>query len=114
MLVVRFLLILAIVILFVSFAANNMEMVELTISPGSSALPLPLYSVIFLALFLGALVAYFLGLVDRFAIARKLKEKDKEIGKLREELYALRNLPIVEEYGVGEKVAPEDRAGMAR
>ncbi len=58
---------------------------------------MPLWLVVFSSLFLGMCIGWFFMFVDELSIKKEIKDKNKEIKALKEEIAQLRQLTITKE-----------------
>ncbi len=58
---------------------------------------MPLWLVVFSSLFLGIFIGWFFMFVDELSIKKEIKDKNKEIKALKEEIAQLRQLTITKE-----------------
>ena len=58
---------------------------------------MPLWLVVFSSLFLGIFIGWFFMFVDELSIKKEIKDKNKEIRALKEEIAQLRQLTITKE-----------------
>jgi|GEM_PF-907275 uncharacterized integral membrane protein len=92
----KFILGLIIMILLVTFAVKNNTPTKLYYYFNLESPEVPLFLVILLGLFLGAVFVWIINLFERMKLKYIIKKKDKKIREIEKELVSLRNLPIEE------------------
>jgi len=98
--VVRWLLILAVLFVLIVFGVKNMELVTLRFSLSnffSYEAQMPVFVVVVISIFAGALLAGLIGLVDQLRLHGRIRKQKKSIDRLENEVKSLRNLPLEEE-----------------
>ncbi|MDO9529198.1 MAG: lipopolysaccharide assembly protein LapA domain-containing protein [Syntrophales bacterium] len=88
-----------VLLLVVSFSVQNTAEIQLKYSVLNWAVSesMPLYLLIFISFFAGIILAGFLGIVERFRLARVAKKLNKKIKKLEKEFGAGESLTAVTE-----------------
>ena len=93
---IKFVLSILLLIVIASFAVKNMGSVELNYYDFSFQLhtiELPLMVVLVVPLALGFLIAWFMGLLDRFKLKSTIRKQKRSISSMEEELENLKNTP---------------------
>ena len=83
-------------IVIASFAVQNMGSVAISYYDFKlqlHSIELPLMVVVVVPLVLGFLMAWFMGILDRFKLKSKLRKQNKSITSMEEELDRLKNTP---------------------
>ncbi len=83
-------IVVALVLVFMFYNSTKVTVVYFTLRFEN----MPLWLVVFISLFIGAFVAWLFMFIDEIGLKRKLKERDKEIKSLKEEINQLRQLTI--------------------
>jgi len=98
--VVRWLMILAVTLVLIFFGVANMELVTLRFSFMNLFKyepQMPLFVVVVISIFAGAVLAGLIGLVDQIRLHSRIRKQKKSIDSLENEVKSLRNLPLEEE-----------------
>lgn len=93
---IKFVLSILLLIVISSFAVKNMGSVELSyygLSLQIHTIELPLMVVLVVSLVLGFLIAWFMGLLDRFKLKSTIRQQKQSISLMEEELENLKNTP---------------------
>ncbi len=90
---VSVILLMILVFFGITFSLQNTSLVPLRYYDYYN-LQVPAYLLIFSCIFIGMIIAGFMGLVERFKLSRKLSRLKKEIKKLEAEIYDIRKLQI--------------------
>lgn len=93
---IKFVLSILLLIVIASFAVKNMGSVELNYYDFKFQLhtiELPLMVVLVVPLILGFLIAWFMGLLDRFKLKSTIRKQKRSISSMEEELENLKNTP---------------------
>lgn len=93
---IKFVLSILLLIVIASFAVKNMGSVELNyydLSLQLNTMELPLMVVLLFSLVLGFLVAWFMGLLDRFKLKSTIRQQKRSISSMEEELENLKSTP---------------------
>ncbi len=95
---IKFILSILLLIVIASFAVKNMGSVELNyydLQLQIHTIELPLMVVLVIPLILGFLIAWFLGLFDRFKLKSTIRQQNRSISSMEEELDNLKNTPQI-------------------
>lgn len=95
----RFLFGLVVMIFLVTFAVTNNTPIKLYYYFNFQSPEIPLFLVVLVSVFIGALFVWVLALFDRIRLKMSVSKKDKKIRELEKELVDLRNLPAEEPTG---------------
>ena len=98
MTVIKFVLSILLLIVIASFAVQNMGSVEISYYDYEfqlHAVELPLMVVVVIPLLLGFLIAWFMGVFDRFKLKSTIRKQSKSISSMEEELERLKNTPQI-------------------
>jgi uncharacterized integral membrane protein len=93
---IKFILSILLLIVIASFAVQNMDSVEINyydLKLGLHTLELPLMVVLVIPLVLGFLIAWFIGIFDRFKLKSTIRQQNRSISSMEEELERLKNTP---------------------
>ncbi len=93
---IKFILSILLLIVIASFAVQNMGSVEISyydIKFQLHTLELPLMVMVVIPLIFGFLIAWFLGMLERFKLKSRIRKQSKSISNLEEELDRLKNIP---------------------
>lgn len=93
---IKFVLSILLLIVIASFAVKNMGSVELNyydLQLQLNTIELPLMVVLVVPLVLGFLIAWFMGLLDRFKLKSTIRKQKRSISSMEEELENLKNTP---------------------
>ena len=93
---IKFVLCILLLIVIASFAVKNMGSVELNfydLELQIHSIELPLMVVLVLPLVLGFLIAWFMGLFDRLKLKSTIRQQNRSISSMEEELENLKNTP---------------------
>jgi len=93
---IKFILSILLLIVIASFAVQNMGAVEISyydLKLGLHTLELPLMVVLVIPLILGFLLAWFMGMFDRFKLKSTIRQQNRSISSMEEELERLKNTP---------------------
>ena len=93
---IKFVLSILLLIVIASFAVKNMGSVELNyydLSLQLHTIELPLMVVLVVPLVLGFLIAWFMGLLDRFKLKSTIRQPKRSLSSMEEELENLKNTP---------------------
>ena len=97
---IKFIISILLLIVIASFAVKNMESVELNyydLQLELHAIELPLMIVLVFPLILGFLIAWLMGIFDRFKLKSTIRKQKRSISSLEEELDRLKNTPQIPE-----------------
>ena len=100
---IKFVLSILLLIVIASFAVKNMGSVEFTyydLQLQLHSIELPLMMVLVIPLVLGFLISWFMDLFDRFKLKSIIRQQNRSISSMEEELEVLKNsaqTPIKEE-----------------
>ena len=94
--IVRIVLTVFVLALLGIFVLYNSQLVNVAYL-GINLKNVPLWLVVFISVFLGILIGWFFMFIDELSIKRQLKQKEKEIKSLKEEIAQLRQLTITKE-----------------
>ena len=95
---IKFVLSILLLIVIASFAVKNMGSVELNyydLELQLQAMELPLMVVLVIPLVLGFLIAWFIGLFDQFKLKSTIRQQNRSISSMEEELENLKNTPQI-------------------
>lgn len=95
---IKFILFIFLLIVIASFAVQNMGSVEISYYDFKlqlHTLELPLMVMIVIPLILGFLMAWFMGLLDRFKLKSTIRKQNKSLSSMEEELDRLKNIPQI-------------------
>ncbi|MBC8286062.1 MAG: LapA family protein [Nitrospinae bacterium] len=93
---IKFILSILLLIVIASFAVKNMGSVELSyydLKLQLHLVELPLMVVLVIPLILGFLIAWFMGMFDRFKLKSTIRQQNRSIASMEEELERLKNTP---------------------
>ena len=93
---IKFVLCILLLIVIASFAVKNMGSVELSfydLELQIHSIELPLMVVLVIPLVLGFLIAWFMGLFDRLKLKSTIRQQNRSISSMEEELENLKNNP---------------------
>ena len=93
---IKFILSIVLLIVIASFAVKNMGSVEISYYDFKfqlHSIELPLMVVVVIPLILGFLIAWFMGVFDRFKLNSTIRKQNKSISAMEEELERLKNTP---------------------
>jgi uncharacterized integral membrane protein len=96
--VIKFVLSILLLIVIASFAVKNMGSVELNyydLQLQLHSIELPLMLVLVIPLVLGLLIAWFMDLFDRFKLKSIIRQQNRSICSMEEELENLKNTPQI-------------------
>ena len=96
--VIKFVLSILLLIVIASFAVKNMGSVELNfydLELQIHSIELPLMVVLVIPLVLGFLIAWFMGLFDRLKLKSTIRQQNRSISSMEEELENLKNNPQI-------------------
>ncbi len=91
----RIVLLIVVLVLLGIFIIYNNQLVSVTYLTVKFE-NMPLWLVVFISVFIGIFIGWFFMFVDELSIKRELKEKNKQIKALKEEIAQLRQLTISE------------------
>ncbi len=94
--VVRIILIMIVLALLGLFIIYNNQFVSITYL-NIKFENMPLWLVVFISVFVGIFIGWFFMFVDEMSIKKEVKNKNKEIKSLKEEIAELRQLTITKE-----------------
>jgi uncharacterized integral membrane protein len=95
---IKFVLSILLLIVIASFAVKNMGSVEFTyydLQLQLHSIELPLMVVLVIPLVLGLLIAWFMDLFDRFKLKSIIRQQNRSISSMEEELENLKNTPQI-------------------
>jgi uncharacterized integral membrane protein len=95
---IKFILSILLLIVIASFAVKNMGSVELNfydLKLDLHTIELPLMVMLVTTLVLGFLIAWFMGLFERFKMKSTIREQNRSISSMEEELANLKNTPQI-------------------
>ena len=95
---IKFVLSILLLIVIASFAVKNMGSVELNyydLQLQLHTIELPLMVVLVIPLVLGFLIAWFMGVFDRFKLKSTIRQQKRSISSMEEELDNLKNTPQI-------------------
>ena len=95
---IKFVLSILLLILIASFAVKNMGSVEFNyydLRLELHSIELPLMVVLVIPLVLGLLIAWFMDLFDRFKLKSIIRQQNRSISSMEEELENLKNTPQI-------------------
>lgn len=93
---IKFILSILLLIVIASFAVQNMGSVAISYYDFKfqlHTLELPLMVVVVIPLVLGFLIAWFMGMFDRFKMKSTIRKQNRSISSMEEELERLKNTP---------------------
>jgi uncharacterized integral membrane protein len=93
---IKFVLFILLLIVIASFAVKNLGSVELNyydLQLQLHSIELPLMVVLVIPLVLGFLIAWFIGLFDRFKLKSTIRQQNRSTSSMEEELENLKNTP---------------------
>lgn len=93
---IKFIISILLLIVIASFAVKNMGSVELSyydLKLQLHTVELPLMVVLVVPLVLGFLIAWFMGMFDRFKLKSTIRQQKRSISSMEEELERLKNTP---------------------
>ncbi len=93
---IKFVLSILLLIVIASFAVQNMDSVEVSyydLKLQLHTLEPPLIVVVVIPLVLGFLIAWFMGMFDRFKLKSTIRQQSRSISSMEEELERLKNTP---------------------
>ncbi len=91
--IILLILVLAMLGLFIVYNNQLVSVTYLTVKFEN----MPLWLVVFISVFIGIFIGWFFMFVDELSIKKELKEKNKEIKALKEEIAQLRQLTLTKE-----------------
>lgn len=92
----KFILSILLLIVIASFAVKNMGSVEISYYDFEfqlNSIELPLMVVVVIPLIVGFLIAWIMGVFDRFKLKSTIRRQNKSISSMEEELDRLKNTP---------------------
>jgi uncharacterized integral membrane protein len=95
---IKFVLSILLLIVIASFAVKNMSSVEVNyydLQLQLHSIELPLMVVLLIPLVLGFLIAWFMDLFDRFKLKSIIRQQNRSISSMEEELENLKNTPQI-------------------
>ena len=95
---IKFVLCILLLIVIASFAVKNMGSVELNfydLELQIHSIELPLMVVLVIPLVLGFLIAWLMGLFDRLKLKSTIRQQNRSISSMEEELENLKNTPQI-------------------
>ena len=95
---IKFVLSILLLIIIASFAVKNMGSVEFNyydLELQLHSIELPLMVVLVIPLVLGLLIAWFMDLFDRFKLKSIIRQQNRSISSMEEELENLKNTPQI-------------------
>ena len=95
---IKFILSILLLIVIASFAVNNMGSVEFDyydLQLQLHSIELPLMVVLVIPLVLGLLIAWFMDLFDRFKLKSIIRQQNRSISSMEEELENLKKTPQI-------------------
>jgi uncharacterized integral membrane protein len=95
---IKFVLCILLLIVIASLAVKNMSSVEFNyydLQLQLHSIELPLMVVLLFPLFLGFLIAWFMDLLDRFKLKSIIRQQNRSISSMEEELENLKNTPQI-------------------
>lgn len=98
----KWILIIILLLFFITFGVKNSQTVSLNYCFDIAGIELPLYGLVFLSILLGIAAGMIIGITDRLALKRKVKDLSREGRELREKaarLDALEKSPSDEQAG---------------
>lgn len=93
---IKFILSILLLIVIASFAVKNMGSVELSyydLKLQLHVVELPLMVVLVIPLIMGFLIAWFMGMFDRFKLKSTIRQQNRSISSMEEDLKRLKNTP---------------------
>ena len=98
MLAIKFIISIILLLLIASFAVKNMGTVELNyydLKLQLHLVELPLMIVLVASLILGFLIAWFIGIFDQFKLKSTIRQQNRYISTIEEEIEGLKNTPQI-------------------
>ena len=95
---IKFVLSILLLIVIASFSVQNIGAVELNyydLQLQRNTIELPLMVVLLAPLILGFLIAWFMGLLDRFKLKSVIRQQKRSISSMEDELENLKNSPQI-------------------
>ena len=95
---IKFVLLILLLIVIASFSVKNMGSVEFNyydLQLQLHSIELPLMVVLVIPLVLGLLIAWFMDLFDRFKLKSIIRQQNRSISSMEEELKNLKNTPQI-------------------
>jgi uncharacterized integral membrane protein len=83
---VKWILIIIILLFFITFGVKNSQSVSLNYYLDIEGIVLPLYGLVFISILLGIFAGIIIGVADRLALRKKVRELGKENRTLQEEI----------------------------
>ena len=83
---VKWILIIIILLFFITFGVKNSQSVSLNYYLDIEGIVLPLYGLVFISILLGIFAGIIIGVTDRLALKKKVREMGKENRTLQEEI----------------------------
>lgn len=93
---IKFILSILLLIVIASFAVQNMDSVKINyydLKLDLHTIELPLMVVLVIPLVLGFLIAWFMGMFDRFKLKSTIRQQNRSISSMEEELELLKSTP---------------------
>jgi uncharacterized integral membrane protein len=83
---VKWILIIIVLLFFITFGVKNSQSVSLNYYLDIEGIVLPLYGLVFISILLGIFAGIIIGVADRLALKKKVRELGKENRTLQEEI----------------------------
>lgn len=107
------------IILFIIFVVQNLSLLSYTerlrlnlLFTSFQSPPLQVALLMFICFFLGLILAYGLGLIQKQRLKRDIKELQERYSHSEKELNSLRNLPVTGEVGPGAESRHEEKEAV--
>jgi putative membrane protein len=93
----KWILVIVVLLFFITFGVKNSQTVYLNYYFNIHQLDLPLYGLVFISILVGIVTGMVIGVADRLALKRKVKDLSKETRELREKLAGQEESNLIDE-----------------